>query len=1160
MEVGLFNVDTKGTPISHQKPFIKASFVLPGGVPDTEAFDYRAVFNTEHQVYYMRAIQRQPIHSTFNMSEMKFMGHRRPTRTIPKIIAISHEEQSVALVPAAAQSTQYIGVTQIATQAGEGSHQQSSQGTEPLASPIPFDARPTQHIEELRVTTQVVEGPHQPLTQDSSQQTATLLTAADSLSAIQDDRFNWADEAEENGTYASMLKQLTQLHTSSSNLPSKSNDDTEATGIVDACTPDVSTSNSNSDSYSGTRSTSSATTPEPPASPESEKASVLSEDGTDTISKLIDASPFICNECYSTPLDTIICGSLSSWLETREHHRDTVNEQVASLDYRVDVPGDLSGYMDRLTSRWKVAIAPKTDSLLSSLEMRGCNDGTLQNYKFGQFNQHHLNYYNIPIYHKSSTPPEVSLWMAHQNYNKEQYNRLTRQKVLASQAGKYIDRVRYSGPADILTLRGTALRDAVTGYVDISYLPVGRWQWDLYASDESIPVYSDPNNTYRHQVFDREGKEIVTFGPVGSYVMRASDGDLVVNDDGRTPPVALSWYRVATKERSPLRVVTSIDDDDDVEGDRVQMLSQGRIDKFEDLMPTRHSSPKVFSFDRIYQGATIVPGSTTVIEESMEDIDADDAYFYDDPDLTTESQHEENVDSENDYNVVDEDNMNASSDVSNENEDDQPEGADKALSKRPTHYILSQDVSHTSEDVNELSTSHDASVMALFHTKTSTGDMQLPLAYVEGKIHEAKAEAAAEGSINDEHRTRGDSVKNGAMDEDVVHECAGDEQKEEQNLVEGDALKHLQAQERSKEEEGSTNTEANLDAGIEEDEDMDALSDASTEHGEDALLAEADSALFRGPTHYILSRDVRDTLDQVDEPLESSGVLITLLHQKDLYPDGLHLPFENVEGEDGETDTRAEDAVNADSIKDDRAEDEMADEDVVEVLAMDKDIVEERAVDDNKEKQHVVDGDALKHIQAQEVSCEEQSSKVIDTSSSTDVENSHEVLDIHGVDPTLLPSEDAVIVQHHKDILPQLDPTKIPLPNVDDEQGPEYNDTHESQDTVNVQKSPKAIKMKTVESRIGLGKNHWQDQPLHCLLHRINAVTTTANTLADECDTLPLLSSFVSHNLPFVEYSDVSEIPPRPSSNDSIIKKSMVSVGRMARRLVTKCAGKGWRW
>ena len=108
---------------------------------------------------------------------------------------------------------------------------------------------------------------------------------------------------------------------------------------------------------------------------------------------------------------------------------------------------------------------------------------------------------------------------------KPRYSRFCRELVIASQAGKLIDPVHYQGPEELLKLEGNALRDAITGYVDVAYRPLGTWGRDYYDSDEVVPVCTTAIDDWFDGYYNR--------GPPKGYTMSSYDGDVLVNDDGR---------------------------------------------------------------------------------------------------------------------------------------------------------------------------------------------------------------------------------------------------------------------------------------------------------------------------------------------------------------------------------------------------------------------------------------------------------------------------------------------------------------------------------------------------------------------------------------------------------------------------------------------------
>lgn len=108
---------------------------------------------------------------------------------------------------------------------------------------------------------------------------------------------------------------------------------------------------------------------------------------------------------------------------------------------------------------------------------------------------HHLNFLYEKVKNKSATPPEVSLWAAltHTRLLNEKQGlpwACSTKAVLIGQAWKYIDPYSYSGPVELLMLQGTALRDAVIGYVDKVYDKYGTWGYDFYDEDENVPRLS----------------------------------------------------------------------------------------------------------------------------------------------------------------------------------------------------------------------------------------------------------------------------------------------------------------------------------------------------------------------------------------------------------------------------------------------------------------------------------------------------------------------------------------------------------------------------------------------------------------------------------------------------------------------------------------------
>ena len=179
---------------------------------------------------------------------------------------------------------------------------------------------------------------------------------------------------------------------------------------------------------------------------------------------------------------------------------------------------------------------------------------------------HHMNFCDEPVYSKSATPPEVSLWAALsgslKQFGKEDDSVTVRKWVLASEAGKLLDPFVYNGPAELLELNGQLLRDAVTGYVQKTYAPVGTWDTETYTFEEDVPL---PQIALQHGWYDHSSKVTVAGKsgkincPLPAYRIDRGDGDSNVNDDGRTHPVGLSKKRKVVETRSNLHLVQNID-------------------------------------------------------------------------------------------------------------------------------------------------------------------------------------------------------------------------------------------------------------------------------------------------------------------------------------------------------------------------------------------------------------------------------------------------------------------------------------------------------------------------------------------------------------------------------------------------------------------------
>lgn len=130
---------------------------------------------------------------------------------------------------------------------------------------------------------------------------------------------------------------------------------------------------------------------------------------------------------------------------------------------------------------------------------------------------HHYNFYSLPVYERSYTPPEVSFWAAATTYDKELMERLrvpTKDgvmpsrpfppvhvaRVVAAQAFWWVDPTVYTGN-DIRVLwqnKGSALRNAATSDVETIYQHAGTWTQDRFDEDDMIPKIAPDGMYYEH--------------------------------------------------------------------------------------------------------------------------------------------------------------------------------------------------------------------------------------------------------------------------------------------------------------------------------------------------------------------------------------------------------------------------------------------------------------------------------------------------------------------------------------------------------------------------------------------------------------------------------------------------------------------------------------
>ena len=244
---------------------------------------------------------------------------------------------------------------------------------------------------------------------------------------------------------------------------------------------------------------------------------------------------------------------------------------------------------------------------------------------------HHLNFHGSPIEHRTATPPEVSLWMALCfDYGKKSDYDL-RKWVIASQGGKLIDPVHYHGPKNLLELRGTALRDKVTGYADKVYDASGTWRYDCYSRDDNVPRgtwtvkhcydgWNSPGPLKPYVIADNEW-DVDAVKADGRYHPESTSDLDVVNDDGRCQPlrpfINSQYERFTGHGPSRLRIAENVDEaETEPEPEHATKYSTGKkqpefIEGMHALGP--RSEEAVEDENRYIYGDTPAEGRVTLI-------------------------------------------------------------------------------------------------------------------------------------------------------------------------------------------------------------------------------------------------------------------------------------------------------------------------------------------------------------------------------------------------------------------------------------------------------------------------------------------------------------------------------------------------------------------
>ena len=199
---------------------------------------------------------------------------------------------------------------------------------------------------------------------------------------------------------------------------------------------------------------------------------------------------------------------------------------------------------------------------------------------------HHLNYQFSPVFSKSFTPPEISLWAIAsakvKHFNHEPT--FSRESIMVSQAAKHVDPVYYTGPFNALKLSGSEMVHAIAGNVYKCYEEVGTWLSDLDGPGEAPLMAIAPRCMYWNS----------------SNAPPLPTPYLLVEKDHRLPDVNNSGESVQPFARkrgtvlgpSPLRKEVFLPDSSDA-GD----MSKRNPESFENLTPPKKLSDHLGSVE-----------------------------------------------------------------------------------------------------------------------------------------------------------------------------------------------------------------------------------------------------------------------------------------------------------------------------------------------------------------------------------------------------------------------------------------------------------------------------------------------------------------------------------------------------------------------------------
>ena len=164
---------------------------------------------------------------------------------------------------------------------------------------------------------------------------------------------------------------------------------------------------------------------------------------------------------------------------------------------------------------------------------------------------HHINFSGEPVYERTYTAPAVSFWAAKSEglVNRVHHNGSLLRSVISSNAGKMLD--PFLAPDFAPQLKATKLKDWATGLVEVVYQTYGTWMSDKLEPGDDQRIADGPCSFF--------GCGDVNHPPQ-PYVIGPCDGDVVINDDGRTHLAKVSKRRACVGLPSKLSQMEKIED------------------------------------------------------------------------------------------------------------------------------------------------------------------------------------------------------------------------------------------------------------------------------------------------------------------------------------------------------------------------------------------------------------------------------------------------------------------------------------------------------------------------------------------------------------------------------------------------------------------------